>query len=223
MTRHRGGAAPVLAAICIAAIVSGCAREGRGHDPRQERAGPIAWTPLPDGWQWQDTLAPVRAVREAAGASRPRIIEGYAWVTLAGRRFLLVRGESTHGTNFYQTAFFVFDRSGERYRPSLTALASEEYTPGRPMGGTPYRINGCLFVAGPDALGYDVRSTDPAQASADTQAVALRGTPVARRPGIYRVSGDGSLSYSGPLGAGSGTACAPAGEQRPRGSSGGRP
>jgi hypothetical protein len=149
---------------------------------------PLEWQAVPQESGAGDTLAAVRLIRRTLGSSPAPIVEAYARLSLGRREFLVVRAESTHGTGFYQSAYYVFTDRGNAQEVVLTALADERNSPNRVLGVQAYHISGCLTVAGRDALAYRVEYSDPTQGSADTVAIRLPGALTARASGIYRWS-----------------------------------
>jgi len=193
-------------ALLMALCSTSCLR-GKGVSPEVR---PLEWHSVPQEPGQGDTLAAVRLVRRTLGTSPPPIVEAYARVPIGGRSFLVVQAESTHGTGFYQTAFYVFSGDEADSRVVLTALASERATPNRLMGTAGYRIRGCLLSAGPDALAYQAQSSDPRQQTADSEAIEVRGSPAAHAPGIYRWSpADSVFAFARATGAERTPACSP--------------
>jgi hypothetical protein len=77
--------------------------------------------------------------------------------TVAGRSFVFVRGWSGEGTGFGQIADFIFEpRSGAPPQLVWSSVAAEQSTPGGPYAKqeNPYRIRGCLLLAGTAELAY---------------------------------------------------------------------
>lgn len=175
-----------LAGITLLVSLAGmaCVRGGGGGPQLRS----LEWQPVPQDPGAGDSLAAVRAIRRVAGPSRMPIVEAFARVLVGGRRFLVVRAESTHGTGFYQTAFYVFSGDADSSRVVLTALADETATANRLVGAKGYHIRGCLLSAGSDAFAYQVESSDPHQRSADSVAIEVPGARAARATGIYRWS-----------------------------------
>src|SRR5580704_4586851 len=112
-----------------------------------------------------DSLQPVISVLDSIFGTvhgRPTI-EQFASVRLGNVPLVIFRVETGGGTGGYLTGYAVFVTSNST-APHLvwSAFASETFA-GEPVTpSAPYRVSGCLFLAGDSAFGYDVAASNAA-------------------------------------------------------------
>lgn len=186
MNRHRAVTRGAGALLALALLAEGaCARGGDTAPAARYRSITLAAPPSAEA---ADTMIAVRAARRALDDSTRMAVEAAGSFTLAGVRFAVARVESTYGTGFYQTAYFVVPAASGDVAP-WTALATERFTPGGPVTDPPYTIGSCLYVVDDSLLGYFAGSESDAGRAALADAskgARMPADSVARRNGLYR-------------------------------------
>lgn len=152
-----------------------------------------------------DSLQPAISVLDSIFSTahgRPTI-EQFASVRLGNVPLVIFRVETGGGTGGYLTGYAVFVTS-DGTAPHLvwSAFASETFA-GEPVAhSTPYRVSGCLFLAGDSALGYDLAASDEAGLRAlayDKQNPEISTHAPVRSSGYYALSAhDVTMRYAAP-------------------------
>jgi hypothetical protein len=152
-----------------------------------------------------DSLQPVISVLDSIFGTvhgRPTI-EQFASVRLGNVPLVIFRVETGGGTGGYLTGYAVFVTSNST-APHLvwSAFASETFA-GEPVThSAPYRVSGCLFLAGDSAFGYDVAASNAAGLRAlayDKQNPEISTHAPVRSSGYYALSVDDlTMRYAAP-------------------------